>query len=40
MFMIRLVVRTLAESEVQPVLGKLDPGSKETGIAVVREDEK
>ena len=39
-FTIRLVDRTLAESEVQPVLVKLDPGSKETGIAVVREDEK
>ena len=39
-FTIRLVDRTLADSAVQPVLIKLDPGSKETGIAVVREDEK
>ena len=39
-FTIRLVDRMLAESAVQPVLIKLDPGSKETGIAVVREDEK
>ncbi len=39
-FTIRLVDRTRGESEVQPVLVKIDPGSKETGIAVVREDEK
>ena len=39
-FTIRLVDRALAESEVQPVLVKLDPGSRETGIAVVREDGK
>ena len=39
-FTIRIVDRTLAESAVQPVRIKLDPGSKETGIAVVREDEK
>ena len=39
-FTIRIVDRTLAESAVQPVLIKLDPGSRETGIAVVREDVK
>ena len=38
-FTIRLVDRTLADSKVQSVLVKIDPGSKETGIAVVREDE-
>ena len=39
-FVIRLVDRTLEKSVVQPVLIKLDPGSRETGAAVVREDEK
>lgn len=39
-FTIRIVDRTLAESAVQPVLIKLDPGSRETGIAVVRKDVK
>ena len=38
-FTIRLVDREAKDSEVQPVLVKLDPGSKETGIALVREDE-
>lgn len=35
-FVIRLVDRTVEQSEVQPVLIKLDPGSRETGAAVVR----
>ncbi|WP_278634249.1 RNA-guided endonuclease IscB [Sutterella wadsworthensis] len=39
-FTIRLVDRMCEESAVQSVLVKIDPGSKETGIAVVREDEK
>ena len=39
-FVIRLVDRTVEQSEVQPVLIKLDPGSRETGAAVVRDDEK
>lgn len=38
-FTIRLVDRTQEESALQPLLVKLDPGSKTTGIAVVREDE-
>lgn len=41
-FTIIMKDRTLEESEVQPVLVKIDPGSKGTGIAVVRvtpEDE-
>lgn len=36
-FVIRLVDRTRADSDLQPVRVKLDPGSKTTGIAVVRE---
>lgn len=38
-FVIRLVDRTGAESTVQPVRVKLDPGSRHTGVAVVREAE-
>ncbi len=37
-FTIRLRTRTRAESAVQPVRLKLDPGSKVTGWAVLRED--
>jgi hypothetical protein len=37
-FTIRLVDRTVAESEVDGVVVKLDPGSKATGLAVVRVD--
>ena len=36
-FSIRLVDRTVNESVLQPVRIKLDPGSKTTGIALVRE---
>ena len=39
-FTIRLTDRLLEKSAVQPVIVKIDPGSRETGIAVVREDEK
>ena len=39
-FTIRIVDRSLADSVVQPIIVKVDPGSKETGIAVVREDEE
>ena len=38
-FSIRLVDRTVNDSVLQPVKIKLDPGSKTTGIAVVRESE-
>ena len=38
-FSIRLVDRTVNESVLQPVKIKIDPGSKTTGIAVVRESE-
>ncbi|CDH46882.1 RNA-guided endonuclease IscB [Candidatus Contendibacter odensensis] len=38
-FSIRLVDRTVNESMLQPVKIKLDPGSKTTGIAVVRHSE-
>ena len=38
-FAIRLVDRIVSESVLQPVKIKLDPGSKTTGIAVVRESE-
>ena len=38
-FTIRLVDRLLEDSELQPVRLKLDPGSKTTGIALVREKE-
>ena len=37
-FTIRLINRTVQESAKQPLRCKLDPGSKVTGIAVVRED--
>ena len=36
-FVIRLTDRTQADCELQPIRLKLDPGSKVTGIAVVRE---
>src|SRR5262245_40111087 len=36
-FVIRLVDRQAAESSFQPLRIKLDPGSKTTGIALVRE---
>ncbi len=39
-FTIRLVDRTLEESIVHPTLIKFDPGSKETGVAVVRVEER
>jgi 5-methylcytosine-specific restriction endonuclease McrA len=35
-FVIRLVDRLIDDSELQPIAVKLDPGSKTTGIAVVR----
>ena len=38
-FTIRLVDRELESSEIQPIVIKIDPGSKETGIAIVREGE-
>ena len=38
-FVIRLVDRRVDESEVQPLTVKIDPGSKTTGIALVRIDE-
>jgi len=38
-FSIRLVDRAINDSVLQPVTLKLDPGSKATGIAVVRESE-
>lgn len=38
-FSIRLVDRTIHDSVLQPVIVKLDPGSKTTGIAVVRQSE-
>ena len=37
-FTIRLTDRELENSSVQPMLIKIDPGSKETGIALVREE--
>ena len=39
-FTIILKDRTLEESKVQSVRVKIDPGSKETGVALVREDEE
>ncbi|QUN31821.1 HNH endonuclease (plasmid) [Cupriavidus sp. KK10] len=36
-FTIRLTDRCLDDSELQPLRLKLDPGSKETGVAIVRE---
>lgn len=38
-FSIRLVDREVRDSVLQPLKIKLDPGSKTTGIAVVRESE-
>src|SRR5688572_9114363 len=37
-FTIRLVTRTVQRSSLQPTRCKIDPGSKVTGIAIVRED--
>ncbi len=37
-FTIRLVDRTVEESGTQPLLVKVDPGSKATGIALVRAE--
>ena len=39
-FVIQLKDRRVSESTLQPVRVKLDPGSKVTGIALVREAEK
>ena len=39
-FTIRLVDRLLEDSSVQSVLVKIDPGSRQTGVALVRTDEK
>ena len=39
-FTIRLVDRLLEDSSVQSVLVKIDPGSRQTGVALVRADEK
>src|SRR5258708_25442173 len=39
-FVIRLVDRIAEESVLQPVRCKIDPGSKTTGIAIVREDKE
>ncbi len=39
-FVIRLVDRTTRESVLQPVRCKIDPGSKTTGIAIVRENKE
>ncbi|HAM52650.1 MAG TPA: HNH endonuclease [Nitrospiraceae bacterium] len=38
-FTIRVVDRRLEDSKLQPVTERLDPGSKATGIAVVRESD-
>lgn len=38
-FTIRLKDRTVGQSEVQPLQVKLDPGSKISGVAVLRGDE-
>ncbi|SRR6266487_1527812 len=38
-FTIRLKDRTQQESDVQPIVLKLDPGSRTTGIALVREEQ-
>ena len=38
-FTIRLVDRTVKESTLQPIRIKLDPGSRTTGIALVRDSE-
>lgn len=39
-FTIRLVDRIVEDSNLQPVRLKLDPGSKQTGLALVREQEE
>lgn len=39
-FTIRLKDRTLETSETQPLRLKLDPGSKKTGFAVLREEDR
>ncbi|MGC8490076.1 MAG: RRXRR domain-containing protein, partial [Clostridia bacterium] len=39
-FTIRLVDRSVGESRLQLVRVKLDPGSKTTGIALVRDEER
>src|SRR5438067_13940432 len=38
-FIIRLKDRTQEQSTLQPVALKLDPGSRATGMAIVREEE-
>jgi hypothetical protein len=37
-FCIRVVDRTVEDSALQPVRLKVDPGSKVTGMAVIREN--
>lgn len=39
-FTIRLTDRLIEDSKLQPVLVKIDPGSRHSGFAVVRVDEK
>ena len=39
-FTIRLTDRLIEDSKLQPVLVKIDPGSRQTGVALVRADEK
>jgi 5-methylcytosine-specific restriction endonuclease McrA len=39
-FTIRLKYRTVVESSLQEVRVKIDPGSKTTGVAIVREEEQ
>ena len=39
-FTIRLTDRLIEDSKLQPVLVKMDPGSRQTGVALVRADEK
>lgn len=39
-FTIRLTDRLIEDSKLQPVLVKIDPGSRRSGFAVVRADEK
>lgn len=39
-FTIRLIDRTVKNSSLQPIRCKIDPGSKTTGMAVVREKEE
>ncbi|SEP90217.1 RRXRR protein [Ectothiorhodospira magna] len=38
-FTIRLKDRTVEESVLQPIQIKIDPGSKTTGVTVIREDD-